>query len=263
MKRERLYLLDSIRGFALINMIAYHALYDVVYIFGHPITWYESEIGYIWQQSICWCFILLSGVCFSLGKHPVKRGATIFAMGCLISIITALVMPQQKVRFGILSFIGIAMIITQLLVPLLKKNTAVCWIVWKPFLVFDDKAGAVGSTWNRRLSADFAADRFVSKQIFVSTWLSVQRIFLQRLFFADSVDFSVLDRCVSVVLWKEAFVIESILSKNTAVPLGWTVQPLDIHGPSAGRLRSIACSAYHFKVKKKQPRGTESSGLFW
>lgn len=147
MKRERLYLLDSIRGFSLINMIAYHALYDVVYIFGHPIAWYESEIGYIWQQSICWCFILLSGACFSLGKHPVRRGATIFAMGCLISIITALVMPQQRVRFGILSFIGIAMIITQLLVPLLKKIPPFAGLLGSLFLFLMTKlvpSGAFG-----------------------------------------------------------------------------------------------------------------------
>ena len=34
--KERLSLLDALRGFALLNMILYHILYDIVYIFGHP-----------------------------------------------------------------------------------------------------------------------------------------------------------------------------------------------------------------------------------
>ena len=47
--KERLSLLDALRGFALLNMILYHILYDIVYIFGHPIGWYQSAAGYVWE----------------------------------------------------------------------------------------------------------------------------------------------------------------------------------------------------------------------
>ena len=50
--KERLSLLDALRGFALLNMVLYHILYDVVYIFGHPIGWYQSAAGYVWEQFI-------------------------------------------------------------------------------------------------------------------------------------------------------------------------------------------------------------------
>ena len=33
-KKMRYYLLDALRGFALINMIAYHGIWDLVHIFG-------------------------------------------------------------------------------------------------------------------------------------------------------------------------------------------------------------------------------------
>ena len=36
--KERLSLLDALRGFALLNMILYHILYDIVYIFG-PVSY--------------------------------------------------------------------------------------------------------------------------------------------------------------------------------------------------------------------------------
>ena len=72
----RLHLLDSLRGLALLNMIAYHALYDVVYIFGHPMGWYQGWPGYLWQQCICWCFILLSGFCAGIRPLPPARART-------------------------------------------------------------------------------------------------------------------------------------------------------------------------------------------
>ena len=37
MSRERYNLLDTVRGVLIINMILYHALYDVVHIMGIPI----------------------------------------------------------------------------------------------------------------------------------------------------------------------------------------------------------------------------------
>ena len=98
--KERLSLLDALRGFALLNMVLYHILYDVVYIFGHPIGWYQSAAGYVWEQFICWSFILLSGFCFSLGSRPIKRGLLVFGAGCVISLVTMFVMPEQRVRFG-------------------------------------------------------------------------------------------------------------------------------------------------------------------
>ena len=51
-------------------MIAYHACWDLVYLFHADWDWYRGTGAYIWQQSICWTFILLSGFCFSLGRRP-------------------------------------------------------------------------------------------------------------------------------------------------------------------------------------------------
>ena len=84
MASKRYYVLDGIRGLALINMIAYHACWDLVYMFGMDWKWYKSEAAYVWQQGICWTFIFLSGFCWSMGRHHIKRGFTVFAGGCYI-----------------------------------------------------------------------------------------------------------------------------------------------------------------------------------
>ncbi|MBS6398242.1 MAG: DUF1624 domain-containing protein [Clostridiales bacterium] len=117
MSRERYFLLDALRGLTLISMIAYHAMFDLVELYGMPVGWFWSLPGYIWQQSICWTFILLSGFCWSLGKAPLKRGAMISLCGLVITAVTRLFMPSQAVYFGILTFTGAAMLA---LIPLEK-----------------------------------------------------------------------------------------------------------------------------------------------
>lgn len=109
--RTRYYALDDIRGITLISMIFYHAMWDIVFILGKDIKWYNEAPGYIWQQSIGWAFILLSGFCWQLGRHRLKRSITVFMAGLLVTAVTLLAMPQNRVIFGVLTFIGSAMFI--------------------------------------------------------------------------------------------------------------------------------------------------------
>ena len=76
--------LDTLRGVTLVSMMAYHACWDLVYIFGMDWDWYGSFGAYLWQQSICWTFILLSGYCVQLGRHRLRRGLMAFGGGALV-----------------------------------------------------------------------------------------------------------------------------------------------------------------------------------
>ena len=109
--KQRYHILDEIRGITLCSMIIYHAVWDLVYMFGRDWAWYRSDFAYIWQQSICWTFIILSGFCFSLGKKKMRRGLVVFGAGVVISLVTELFMPQNRIRFGVLTLLGSSMII--------------------------------------------------------------------------------------------------------------------------------------------------------
>ena len=111
MTATRYYALDGIRGLALLNMITYHAVWDLVYLFDINLQWYQSEGTYIWQQCICWTFIFLSGFCEPLGKKKMKRGIIIFSFGFLIVVTTLIALPQNRVRFGVLTLIGSCMLL--------------------------------------------------------------------------------------------------------------------------------------------------------
>ncbi len=102
-------------------MVIYHTLWDVVYIYGRDLLWYRGSCGYIWQQSICWTFILLSGFCVGLSKNVFKRGLSVFLSGLLVSSVTYIFMPSSKILFGVLTLIGSCMIICAVAQKLLEK----------------------------------------------------------------------------------------------------------------------------------------------
>lgn len=64
---------------------------------------------------------LLSGFCVPLGHRTLKRGAQVFAAGALVTVVTLVFMPEDRVVFGVLTFLGSAMLLTGVLEPLLKK----------------------------------------------------------------------------------------------------------------------------------------------
>lgn len=109
-EKERYHLLDGLRGVTLISMILYHGMFDLVVLYGVSAPWFFRTPGYVWQQSICWTFILLSGFCWRLGRAPWKRGLLISACGLLVTAVTFVFLPSERILFGILTFTGAAML---------------------------------------------------------------------------------------------------------------------------------------------------------
>lgn len=112
-------------------MIGYHFVWNLVYLYDVKWNWYESVGAYVWQQSICWTFIFLSGFCWSFGKRHFSRGMLVFGGGILVSLVTLLVMPENRIVFGVLTLLGSCMLLQ---IPLEKVERRI-----KPEL------GAVGS----------------------------------------------------------------------------------------------------------------------
>lgn len=132
-KKKRYYILDIIRAITLISMVLYHFTYDLLDLFGQ-IKMLDNIFLVLWQQSICITFVFLSGFCFSLGKHPLRRGLIIFGCGCVVSLFTYFFMKNMFISFGILSFMGLAMLITTPLNLLFKKIKFNHWVGFFVFL---------------------------------------------------------------------------------------------------------------------------------
>ena len=120
MVKQRYELLDTLRGFSLVNMIFYHFIWDLIYIFS-VIDNVWPNLFYIWQQFICSSFIFISGFCWPLSHNHLRRGLTIFACGILITLVTYIFLPQNTIVFGILTFLGSAALFLLILPQQLLK----------------------------------------------------------------------------------------------------------------------------------------------
>lgn len=112
---KRYGLLDALRGLTLVSMVLYHATWDLLNLFGVNWAWFHGPVAFLWQQSICWTFIFLSGFCVSMGRRTVGRGMQVLLAGGLVSAATLLFMPEAPILFGVLTLLGTCML---LVVPL-------------------------------------------------------------------------------------------------------------------------------------------------
>lgn len=118
---KRYHLIDALRGFALLNMVLFHLLYDVFMIFSLNPSWAFHPLIRAWERFICCSFILISGVAINFSKNSFKRGIIINAVGFIITAVTVLIMPNQAIWFGILNFLGCAMMMFHPLKAYIEK----------------------------------------------------------------------------------------------------------------------------------------------
>ena len=112
--KNRYYLIDSLRGFWIINMVVFHLLYDLFMIF-YPNNLFASPVMYIWERFICSSFIFISGLSLNISRNAYKRGILLNILGFIITAVTVLVIPSEAIWFGILNSLGCSMLILQAL----------------------------------------------------------------------------------------------------------------------------------------------------
>jgi uncharacterized membrane protein len=120
---ERFVEIDIVRGAAITMMVVFHFWWDLAYYgmssFNKHIYWY-SQIAPI-------VFFTLVGMCLILSaRHKtledlLLRGSAIFAIGCAITMISRVALPDKPVTFGVLHCIGLSMILGAFLVKMDKK----------------------------------------------------------------------------------------------------------------------------------------------
>lgn len=120
-KNKRIDLLDSFRGIAILAMVFYHALYDLDDIFGVKINIIHTFLFEIVRQPFTWAFILLAGISCRFSHSNLIRGARILGFGLIITAFTLIFAPGESIYFGILHFIGTAVLLYILVRPLLDR----------------------------------------------------------------------------------------------------------------------------------------------
>ena len=114
--KQRIWELDALRGIGILIMTAVHLCYDLAEFWGFPnltglpLFSLMLEYGGI-------LFVLLSGLCATLGHRTFRRGVAVFAWGMLCTAVTwsmarlGLLDHSLVIRFGILHCLGSCMIL--------------------------------------------------------------------------------------------------------------------------------------------------------
>lgn len=120
--KQRIWELDALRGLCVLGMILIHFVYDLVVLYG-LVSWDAPPWFHFIQSWGGILFLLLSGICVTLGSHPIKRGLAVLACGMLCTLATwgmyALRLADKDIiiYFGVLHCLGVCM----LLWPLFQK----------------------------------------------------------------------------------------------------------------------------------------------
>lgn len=118
---NRYCLIDVIRGAAIISMIVYHIFYDVFVVFGVDAEFYLLPPIILWERSICFTFIIVSGISLNFSRRPYRRGIIVNLCGFAVTAATVIFFPSQQVWFGVLNLIGCGMLIAAALRKLIDR----------------------------------------------------------------------------------------------------------------------------------------------
>lgn len=115
-KNSRIWEIDFFRGIAIMLMVIFHIVFDLSDLYNFPYA-YDRGIFYFVGKAAAILFMLIAGISCSFSRNNIKRGIKVFALAMAITLATYLFMRDLTIKFGILHFLGICMI----LYPLLKK----------------------------------------------------------------------------------------------------------------------------------------------
>ena len=134
---ERFWEIDSLRGIAILMMVAFHALFDLSYAGASTFNAYAAGFLLYFARATATIFLLLVGISLTLSysralnmKKPeqklyrkyLTRGSAIFAWGLVITVMTWIFLRDGFVVWGILHLIGISIIVAYPVVKLRYGN---------------------------------------------------------------------------------------------------------------------------------------------
>lgn len=114
---KRFWEIDSLRGIAITMMVTFHVLFHLDYF---RIADINVQSGFWWwfARVTAGTFIFLAGLSLTISHSRTQklskfclRGLKVFFWGLAITLVTYIAVGDEYVRFGILHFIGVAIIL--------------------------------------------------------------------------------------------------------------------------------------------------------
>lgn len=120
--KQRIWELDALRGLCILGVVIVHAVFDAVELFG-ILRWDYPGWFVLLRDWGALVFLVLSGICVTLGRRCIRRGIIVFLGGMACSLVTfgmyrlGYADKSIIIYFGVLHCLGTCM----LLWPVFRK----------------------------------------------------------------------------------------------------------------------------------------------
>jgi uncharacterized membrane protein len=114
--KHRIWELDAFRGICLLGMVFVHFMFDLVELYG-ILDWAYPAWFRLMTEWGGMLFVILSGICATLGRRSVRRGLIVFGCGLIISAATygmyrfGFADKSIIIYFGVLHCLGVCMVL--------------------------------------------------------------------------------------------------------------------------------------------------------
>lgn len=169
-KKERVWEIDLLRGIALLLMIYFHIIYDMDELFLYNVS-YESSINWYIGKASGTLFIFVSGISSYLSADNYKRALKILGIALIITLATHLYDPGLGIKFGILHFLGTAILLSM---GLRKINSIVLVSAGTILILLGPYAAQTAVDHNWLFPLGFSTGSFISSDYYpLIPWLGV------------------------------------------------------------------------------------------
>ena len=124
-QKNRIQIIDALRGLAVVLMVAHHLLYNLVYFLGAPEWLFTNPVFDVLHYTFAGLFIFLSGVSSRFSRGNIRRGLIALALAFAITAVTLFM--DMPIWFGVLHLLGFSMLffgLTKKLWDLIPRKAA-------------------------------------------------------------------------------------------------------------------------------------------
>lgn len=112
---RRVRFFDSLRGLSVLSMVGFHLCYDLRYLAGLSLPWFQGTFQDVWRATISWVFLFLAGVMSSYSRNNYRRAAKYGLFALAIFAVTAIVAVDDAISFGIIFCMAACTLVTAIL----------------------------------------------------------------------------------------------------------------------------------------------------